>query len=358
MVKVLCIGSIKNDQGKIIGYRLKDDTGAVKDIKIASLNSAIKNGLITIVNREIIFDTDTNSVKEPFVVTRDLINKIDSDKYLKLTLVDIKKIKQLISKYVKSNTISADNRVIRLGEYTVKIEDNAKIEIVSAVPFVLDNNPFDKLFANTKFSAIELCKISGLVYGKSMFENCMAKSILIHDMTITDYSNRMFANCYITNLDIRGLKASGLVNVDGLFDNSVVTTNLELNFDMSSVTSAIRMFACSKMGNIKFNFDIPNLKVANQMFYSCDASNIDLSALEATNVFDFSQMFRECSVNTLDISGLSTSKKLVNMHCEDILSRVNAGENIGSIQDMFFDSDINNAIIKSKTFKTIYDNRN
>ena len=56
MITVKCIEKFRNNSGQIIGYRLQDINGQIRDVKSECLKQAIKNNQISVLNLKLTSD--------------------------------------------------------------------------------------------------------------------------------------------------------------------------------------------------------------------------------------------------------------------------------------------------------------
>ena len=145
----------------------------------------------------------------------------------------------------------------------------------------------------------------------------------------------------VTSIDLSNMDTSGIVGMNGMFENDKVLTNIvfgdnfntsnatnmtamfrgcnnltELDlrmFDTSNVKSMYNMFAESGIKNVNLSsFVTHNLDGGGmqRMFFNCTKlENLDLSSFDTSKVTDMSFMFRECSgLTSLDLSNFDTSQ--------------------------------------------------
>ena len=169
-----------------------------------------------------------------------------------------------------------------------------------------------------------------------------------YDITIGSnniiYANPSGSNLFsnltnVTSIDLSNLDTSGIVGMNGMFENDKVLTNIvfgdnfntsnatnmtamfrgcnnltELdlsNFDTSNTTSFQHMFDnCSNLTTLNLSsFDTSNVTHMNYMFYKCSKlTNLDLSSFNTSNVIEMGTMFGDCtSLKTLNLSNFDTS---------------------------------------------------
>ena len=110
---------------------------------------------------------------------------------------------------------------------------------------------------------------------------------------------------YINNVPITSMSY--------MFAYSQATTLDVSNFDTSNVTNMRSMFSNSQATTLDVsNFDTSNVTYMNIMFGNSQATTLDLSNFNTTNVTNMSWMFSYSKATTLDVSNFDTSK-VINM---------------------------------------------
>ena len=106
---------------------------------------------------------------------------------------------------------------------------------------------------------------------------------------------------YINNVPITSMSY--------MFAYSQATTLDVSNFDTSNVTNMRSMFSNSQATTLDVsNFDTSNVTDMSNMFDGSKATTLDLSNFDTSNVTDMSSMFHSSQVTTLDVSNFDTSK--------------------------------------------------
>lgn len=101
------------------------------------------------------------------------------------------------------------------------------------------------------------------------------------------------------------LNTSNVEHMDCMFCNASLDGMSFLAFDTRSLNSAHSMFYSFHTNDSidLSNFNISKLKVADQMFYSCEAPSINLSSFNR-QIDTMDRIFCLCKTNRLDISNL------------------------------------------------------
>ena len=106
---------------------------------------------------------------------------------------------------------------------------------------------------------------------------------------------------YINNVPITSMSY--------MFAYSQATTLDVSNFDTSNVTNMSKMFSYSKATTLDVsNFNTSNVTTMSDMFYDSKATTLDVSNFDTSNVTYMSNMFRNSQATTLDVSNFDTSK--------------------------------------------------
>ena len=106
---------------------------------------------------------------------------------------------------------------------------------------------------------------------------------------------------YINNVPITSMSY--------MFSYSQATTIDLSNFDTSNVTSMRSMFSYSQATTLDVsNFDTSNVTTMGQMFESSQATTLDLSHFDTSKVTNMSYMFWNSKSTMLDVSNFNTSK--------------------------------------------------
>ena len=106
---------------------------------------------------------------------------------------------------------------------------------------------------------------------------------------------------YINNVPITSMSY--------MFAYSQATTLDVSNFDTSNVTNMRSMFSNSQATTLDVsNFDTSNVTYMNIMFGNSQATTLDVSNFDTSNVTTMAQMFDGSKATTLDVSNFDTSK--------------------------------------------------
>ena len=106
---------------------------------------------------------------------------------------------------------------------------------------------------------------------------------------------------YINNVPITSMSY--------MFAYSQATTLDVSNFDTSNVTNMRSMFSNGQATTLDVsNFDTSNVTYMNIMFGNSQATTLDVSNFDTSNVTTMAQMFESSQATTLDVSNFDTSK--------------------------------------------------
>ena len=152
-----------------------------------------------------------------------------------------------------------------------------------------------------------------------------------YDITIGSnniiYANPSGSNLFsnltnVTSIDLSNMDTSGIVGMNGMFENDKVLTNIVFgdNFNTSYDTNMTAMFrGCNNLTELDLRmFDTSNVKSMDtssittfeKIFYHCTSlKSLNVSNFNTSNVTNFYDMFNGCSsLKELDVSGFDTSK--------------------------------------------------
>ena len=245
---------------------------------------------------------------EQFKINKDFIKNIDCRKELKIIAVNLDTMLEKIKIGIKSLILGKSDVVIILNNSTIKLETNNTIEIISVLPFILDNNEAGyygsaSVFYLTAFKSIELCGISNDVYGAYLFCECSASSIIIHDMTVCETMDGMFSGCRLDKLDITGLKTRDVRSMNETFNRTQIKHDITFDFDTSKVKTMIKTFddfVCLDIDLSKLN--LKSLVNCRYMFISTKSTNLNLGKFKTHRNCDKLGMFEYSTINNCNTS--------------------------------------------------------
>ena len=110
-----------------------------------------------------------------------------------------------------------------------------------------------------------------------------------------------------------------IVSMSGMFDGSQATTLDLSTLDTSNVIYMDYMFNESKATTLDLSsFDTSKVKTMNDMFVGSQATTLDLSNFNTSNVANMEKMFNESQATILDVSNFDTSKvvEMYSMFCD------------------------------------------
>ena len=100
-----------------------------------------------------------------------------------------------------------------------------------------------------------------------------------------------------------------IVSMVYMFSDSQATTLDLSNFDTSNVTNMSGMFYQSKATTLDVStFDTSKVTNMNGMFYNSQVTTLDVSNFDTSKVTDMSSMFANSKATTLDVSNFDTSR--------------------------------------------------
>ena len=179
-----------------------------------------------------------------------------------------------------------------------------------------------------------------------------------YDITIGSnniiYANPSGSNLFsnltnVTSIDLSNMDTSGIVGMNGMFENDKVLTNIVFgdNFNTSNTTNMTAMFrGCNNLTELDLRmFDTSNVKSMYNMFAESGIKNVNLSSFVTHNLDGggMQRMFFNCTkLENLDLSSFDTSSittfEKIFYHCTSLkslnVSNFNTS-NVTNFYDMF-----------------------
>ena len=179
-----------------------------------------------------------------------------------------------------------------------------------------------------------------------------------YDITIGSnniiYANPSGSNLFsnltnVTSIDLSNMDTSGIVGMNGMFENDKVLTNIVFgdNFNTSNATNMTAMFrGCNNLTELDLRmFDTSNVKSMYNMFAESGIKNVNLSSFVTHNLDGggMQRMFLKCTkLESLDLSSFDTSSittfEKIFYHCTSLkslnVSNFNTS-NVTNFYDMF-----------------------
>ena len=179
-----------------------------------------------------------------------------------------------------------------------------------------------------------------------------------YDITIGSnniiYANPSGSNLFsnltnVTSIDLSNMDTSGIVGMNGMFENDKVLTNIVFgdNFNTSNATNMTAMFrGCNNLTELDLRmFDTSNVKSMYNMFAESGIKNVNLSSFVTHNLDGggMQRMFLNCTkLENLDLSSFDTSSitnfEKIFYHCTSLkslnVSNFNTS-NVTNFYDMF-----------------------
>lgn len=314
MVEVKCIKKFRDKQNKIIGYRLKDNNGLIKDFSADAVKQYISNETLYVTNLSLTSDGRLIDSKEQVTKEPVKVNKIKNDTTQDNLDAEIMKILNKatilgfsikeIDSYKGGNTylLSKDNTE-HIWLIPSNVEEIVEIEEIPTWKF---KSPVSDIEGNLK-----VVGGSGLVSAYKLFNGCKVKVLDISRLDTCNVRNMkyLFADCSAEQLDISNLKTSKVEDMSEMFAECKAKVLDFSNFDTSNVTNMHGMFYGCKLQHINLSkFNTSKVKYVDNMFNCCETEKIDMSNFDTSNVIDMSHMFYNCKVKELDLSSFNTSK--------------------------------------------------
>lgn len=120
--------------------------------------------------------------------------------------------------------------------------------------------------------------------------------------------DNVFANCELDILDLRKLKPTGYISLQGLFEYSKIKEIIFSDFEWK-VTNLTRTFLGGEFGDLDLNnWRVNTVTDLNCTFYETKAKSIKLSKWKMDRLSCLFSTFKRLQVNTLDLRNLNLSK--------------------------------------------------
>ena len=228
MLQVKCIEKFRDKHNIIVGYRLQDSQGNIRDIKPNQLKEAMINKKIDVENLTLTSDNR-------------LVGKLKTEKH------QLSKEEAMI---LKAKSLGC--QVVELGYINRKIyilKNNA--DAIYLIPDTTKKVPeinWDSL------GITGLIKVTG---GKSL-----------------DSTENMFKGCKASSFDFSSFNTSNVMDMTCMFSHCKYLKSLDLrNFNTSKVISMAEMFCgCKNLESLDLSsFDTSQVKAMGDIFYDCIA---------------------------------------------------------------------------------------
>lgn len=297
MVKAKCLQKIRGKNKQILGYRLQDTKGIIRDFNSTFVKEQIKTGNLRLVNLTL---TSDNRLVDSTQETPNK-KKIDTESILKI----IQKAK-LLGRAKDIPTACGHNC------YLVSKTDTEHIIYIPDNVTQLNMNDYERPFTD------EICDLkgsikviggTGLKDTQYMFDECEVQSLDLSNLDTSNVWNMecMFLACKVKALDVSTLSTKSVTCMYAMFQQCE-TKKIDIsNFNTTKVTNMTSMFsACeSEVINVE-GIDTRNVKNMHAMFSFCSPQSINLRGFNTSSVKDMSNMFEYCNTDSIDISSFDT----------------------------------------------------
>ena len=335
MLKVKCIQKFRDKNTVIIGYRIVDQNGNMKDVSSESLKQVIQQGRLEVINLTLTSDnrlidkaitqTATQKTQKPIKQSPQKI--VDIDKILsRLKLLGcVTEINEGCDHTIYLAKISEEDYRLIIPDDVTEIKfDYAdyynESTPISKIPIKSSNAKLTvyggnnlkivkSLFAGVEFSTIDLSKFntSSIINMSEMFHGCQATSLDLSSFDTSKVTNMsgMFWNCKATSLDLSSFDTSKVIDMSEMFCGCQAISLDLSNFDTSKVIDMQGMFSrCQATSLDLSSFDTSSVTNMQYMFYECQATSLDLSSFNTNKVINIQYMFYECKATSIDLSNL------------------------------------------------------
>ena len=222
-------------------------------------------------------------------------------------------------KYVDNLNIPEGATVVDVsknGDNTIKMwyneaDANGNYDITIGSNNIIYANPSgSNLFSNlTNVTSIDLSNMdtSGIVGMNGMFENDkVLTNIVFGDNFNTSNATNMtamFRGCSsLKELDVSGFDTSKTVNMGNMFSGCSSLESLDVShFNTSNVKGMQNMFSSLKCSLDLSNFDTSNVDNLSRMFMYYKNERLDLSSFDTSKVTSTNHMFASSSIEYIDL---------------------------------------------------------
>ena len=330
MIQAKCIQKFRNKQNQIVGYRLQDLQGNLKDVTPQQLKQAIQNNQINITNLTLTSDNRLiNTTKQPKQTSQNQPKNKTSTPKIQYSLLTREIVEQINKpkalKFQSNQNLEAINskatllgyKVTKLSNDFLSIESNTEIILVSNKQIQLGNTHYGNgspigLFQDTDFTSIDFhnTDTSNVTNMERMFFRCKAQTIDLSSFDTSNVTNmeHMFWNCRAQAIDLSSFNTKHVKYMSSMFEGCEAQ-NLDLSsFDTSNVKYMDCMFNDCRAKNLDLSsFDTSRVTAMNYMFGHCKTQTIDLSSFDTSNVTTMECMLADCQAKTIDLSSFNTS---------------------------------------------------
>lgn len=325
MIKTICIQKFRDTNNKIIGYRLKDEQGNIKDFTAEAVKEHIRANRIEVINLTLSSNNRLIS-KEP----KEIIEKhLDINKILNRAIVLGLQIKEiptycghkayLVSKTSDEHILYIPDDVVRPNsrfdlECTAHFKDcKGTLRVIGGQGLKYVNG----LFEETIFSTIDLSQLntSNVIDMCDMFYDCKATRIILDNLDTSQvrYMKGMFKECNVIELDLSNLDTSKVQNMKEMFNRCKASRINISNLNTSRVMDMSSMFKWCNVIELDFSsFRTSNVRDMSFMFHGCTVINkLDLSRFTGKRLKNMYNMFYNCDTLSIDLSNMKITDEVI-----------------------------------------------
>lgn len=253
------VSDIRNKNGAIEGYLLEDTNGNLMRYKSTEIKKHIALGNIKVEGLELTSDyrlikkkikTVAIAGANPFIIPRELIKKINSKGKILIfrAAADLENLKGYANNYktkILKNDFGQPYTVVKNSSYVCVVGVGTHLEL-----------PVD--------------------------------------------SSYMFCNTDFDIINLNGVYANRVENMDNMFRSSTSKIVFPETFVTSNVKSMIGTFSYCKCESLDISmFDTSNVKKMDNMFEGAGIHWLDLARMNTRNVISMSSMFERAMIDTL-----------------------------------------------------------
>ena len=218
---------------------------------------------------------------------------------------------QYTYRYMQEGTSSENNNTLLWNDISddgwgVQLTDKHSTDaIVSDLCTYINNRPIvstaymygsNRLLStgSTEIKNLNTFNTSNVVNMSGMFYQTLMQELDLSSFNTSNVTStsKMFYESHAVTLDLTSFNTSEVVDMSHMFDNSQATILDLSNFDTSNVTNMEGMFVGSNLHEIDlYNFSTSKVINMAMMFFSCESTIINLSSFDTSNVTNMRGMF-------------------------------------------------------------------
>lgn len=331
MIKTTCIQKFRDGNNKIIGYRLKDEQGSIKDFTAKAVKEHIKakridvNNLTLSSNNRLVSKEPTKQIEKQLDITKILNRAILLD--LKITEIPTccEHTCYLISKTYDDHILYIPDDVeipnirntLNFTAFLKKLKGTLKVVGGQSL------RSMESMFEETEFDVIDLSQLntSKVTDMSDVFYACKATKLIIDKLDTSQVRDMtgMFKLSCVIELDLYNFNTSKVENMREMFESCQASKINISKLDTSQVRDMDAMFKWCKAEKLDFsNFRTSNVVCMNYMFHGCTTQYLNLSRFITPKVTSMYKMFYDCGSMCIDISNMRIKDSVLKNNIFDL----------------------------------------